>query len=119
MIRVEVVACLGPRRWARVELQLPEGACVRDALAASGLLVAAPASTGGASSGAADAADAVVAVGEVGVWGRRRRMDDALRDGDRVECYRPLQCDPKESRRLRYRQQPRRRKPVVSGSPPR
>ena len=26
-----------------------------------------------------------------------------LRDGDRVEMYRPLQCDPKESRRRRQR----------------
>jgi putative ubiquitin-RnfH superfamily antitoxin RatB of RatAB toxin-antitoxin module len=27
-----------------------------------------------------------------------------LQDGDRVEAYRPLRCDPKEARRLRYRQ---------------
>ena len=29
-----------------------------------------------------------------------------IRDGDRVEAYRALRCDPKEARRLRYRQSP-------------
>jgi putative ubiquitin-RnfH superfamily antitoxin RatB of RatAB toxin-antitoxin module len=37
----------------------------------------------------------------IGVWGRACVMDAVLRDGDRVEVYRPLQADPKEMRRLR------------------
>ncbi len=37
----------------------------------------------------------------VGVFGRLRSLDDPLRDGDRVEIYRPLQVDPKEARRIR------------------
>jgi putative ubiquitin-RnfH superfamily antitoxin RatB of RatAB toxin-antitoxin module len=37
----------------------------------------------------------------IGVWGRRVAMDHVLRDGDRVEIYRPLLADPKESRRHR------------------
>ena len=40
----------------------------------------------------------------VGVWGKLRLPDDLLRDRDRVELYRPLTVDPKEARRLRYRQ---------------
>ena len=40
----------------------------------------------------------------VGVWGRKQALRDALRDRDRVEVYRPLKVDPKEARRLRYRQ---------------
>lgn len=38
----------------------------------------------------------------VGVWGKLRALDDALRERDRVEIYRPLLVDPKEARRQRY-----------------
>jgi putative ubiquitin-RnfH superfamily antitoxin RatB of RatAB toxin-antitoxin module len=37
----------------------------------------------------------------VGIFGRKAAIDDILRDGDRVEIYRPLIADPKESRRQR------------------
>ena len=42
-----------------------------------------------------------------GVWGRVQPLDALLRDGDRVELYRPLSVDPKEARRLRYKRQRR------------
>ncbi len=35
----------------------------------------------------------------VGVWGHVVGRDTPLRDGDRVEIYRPLQMDPQEARR--------------------
>lgn len=38
---------------------------------------------------------------DYGIWGQGRRKDDVLRDGDRVEIYRPLIADPKEMRRQR------------------
>ncbi len=38
---------------------------------------------------------------EVGVWGRRLPLDGLIRDGDRIEIYRPLIVDPKQARRLR------------------
>jgi putative ubiquitin-RnfH superfamily antitoxin RatB of RatAB toxin-antitoxin module len=74
----------------QVDLQLPPGALVRDALLRSGLCP----QTGG------------VAL-KVGVWGQLRSLDHVLRDRDRVEVYRPLRIDPKEARRLRHRQQRR------------
>ena len=37
----------------------------------------------------------------VGVFGRIVRADAPLRDGDRVEIYRPLPEDPKSARRRR------------------
>lgn len=37
----------------------------------------------------------------LGVFGRRVAADQQLRDGDRVEIYRPLTADPKEQRRRR------------------
>lgn len=37
----------------------------------------------------------------LGVFGKVRPQDWALAEGDRVECYRPLETDPKAARRLR------------------
>jgi len=78
-LRVEVVQAR-PDRAEVVELRLPDGATVRDALAASGL------------NGS-----------QAGIFGRRVTMDTRLADGDRVEIYRPLRLDPKEARRRRAR----------------
>ncbi len=41
----------------------------------------------------------------LGVWGRKVPPDQALKDGDRVEVYRPLRVDPKVARRERFRTQ--------------
>jgi len=41
----------------------------------------------------------------VGIWGRRRAIDAALADGDRVEVWRPLQVEPMDARRARARSQ--------------
>ena len=38
-----------------------------------------------------------------GIWGRESGPATSLRDRDRVEIYRALVVDPKEARRLRYR----------------
>lgn len=74
-----------------VELELPEGSTVADAVQASGLLQRHPGID--------------FAVQRIGVWGRQCRADDALREGDRVEVYRTLEVDPKEARRLRQQRQ--------------
>ena len=73
-----------------VALSLAAGATVRDALQASGLVTRHP--------------NVDFSEMRVGVWGKPRSLDDLLRDRDRVEVYRPLTVDPKEARRLRYRQ---------------
>jgi putative ubiquitin-RnfH superfamily antitoxin RatB of RatAB toxin-antitoxin module len=72
-----------------VELTLSEGTTLEQALRASGLAERHP--------------EIDLAVLKVGIWGRNSSLDETLRDGDRVEIYRPLQVDPKEARRLRYR----------------
>lgn len=91
-MRVEVVYARAPHAVERVMLDLPEGATVRQALQASGLL---------------ERYDGLLdpARHRIGVWGRLVGLDDALRERDRVEVYRPLTVDPKEARRLRYRKQ--------------
>jgi putative ubiquitin-RnfH superfamily antitoxin RatB of RatAB toxin-antitoxin module len=37
----------------------------------------------------------------VGIYGKKRALDTVLRAHDRIEIYRPLVADPKETRRLR------------------
>ncbi len=38
---------------------------------------------------------------KVGIFGKAAKLTDILREKDRVEIYRPLIADPKESRRAR------------------
>ena len=38
-----------------------------------------------------------------GIFGSEVTLEEVLREGDRLEIYRPLQCDPKELRRRRQR----------------
>ena len=42
---------------------------------------------------------------DVGVWGKRVPLDTLLRDGDRIERYRPITADPKQARHNRASQQ--------------
>jgi putative ubiquitin-RnfH superfamily antitoxin RatB of RatAB toxin-antitoxin module len=91
-ITVDVVLALPDRQW-RTRLQLPADSRLRDALEASGV--------DGQLSGQRWSAFAV------GVFGRVREADAVLVDGDRVELYRPLTADPKETRRQRARQRGR------------
>lgn len=62
-------------------LDLPEGATLQEALTQSGWDIT------------ADTA--------VGVWGKVLPRERTLRDGDRVEIYRPLVADPMTARRKR------------------
>ncbi|MCI7352768.1 MAG: RnfH family protein [[Actinobacillus] rossii] len=42
---------------------------------------------------------------KVGIFGRPVKLTDGLKEGDRIEIYRPLLADPKEIRRKRAAQQ--------------
>ena len=83
-ITVEVAYALPQRQW-RVPLRLPAGSSVAEAIERSGLRAAIDG----------------LQVDEVGIFGRPATLATRLHDGDRVEIYRPLQCDPKEVRRQR------------------
>ncbi|MFN3887355.1 MAG: RnfH family protein [Aquabacterium sp.] len=95
-IRVEIVVSVAPRTVQRVMVELAHGASLRDAVEASGLM--------GQIEGL-DAAGLAAGVWSAGVWGRKERAGQMLRDGDRVELVRQLKVDPKAARRLRYRSQ--------------
>lgn len=88
-LQIEVVYCPHPGVADLQPLRLAPGATVADALQASGVLARHGLQTTGL---------------RVGVWGKPREPQTLLRDHDRVEIYRPLTVDPKEARRLRYKQ---------------
>ena len=44
----------------------------------------------------------------VGIFSRKVPLDHVLREGDRIEIYRPLIADPKEARRQRAKQSQRK-----------
>jgi uncharacterized protein len=52
---------------------------------------------------------------DLGIFGRPVPPAELLRDGDRVEIYRPLQADPREARR-RLAAQGRTMGPAAAGS---
>lgn len=67
------------------EVTLAEGSVLRDALLASGIEVP----------------GLDLETCPAGVFGKKKARDTPLRDGDRVEIYRPLVADPKDARRRR------------------
>ena len=85
-INVEVVYALRARQES-VHLQLPKGATVGDAVKASGLLERHK--------------QLRIGNGFLGIFGETCDPGVTLRDGDRVEFYRPLPLDPKQARRRR------------------
>jgi hypothetical protein len=87
-IEVTVVYAL-PLRADSVSLRVPAGATVGEAISRSGLLERFP--------------EIDLGRARVGIYSRWVRLDTVLRDGDRVEVYRPLVADPKEVRRRRAR----------------
>ena len=99
-VNIEVVYCPGPEACDRVQLCLPAGATVADALAASGL---------------AARHNLQVETLRTGVWCKPRDAHSVLRERDRVEIYRALKVDPKEARRQRYQQH----KASLAARPPR
>ncbi len=91
MIAVLVVAGLGPRHVWEARIELPLGATVADALAAS------------------QAVDRFAVADRpliaLSVWSEPVGPEQVLKDGDRLELNRPLRVDPKTARRERFAKQ--------------
>ena len=85
-ISIEVVHAR-PERQVLLQLDVPVGTTVSEAIERSGIRESFP--------------DLEVEEGGVGVFSAKVPLNHVLREGDRVEIYRPLIADPKESRRRR------------------
>lgn len=85
-IQVEV-AYARPDQQKIVAVTLLQGSTVMDAIKASQILAAFP--------------EIDIESQGVGIFGRQRPVDHVIRDGDRIEIYRPLLADPRDARRER------------------
>ncbi len=86
MVEIEV-AYAKPEQQVIVTLAIEEGATVEAAIKASGLLERFP----------------EIALSELkaGIFGAVCKLEQPVREADRIEIYRPLFHDPKEARRQR------------------
>jgi putative ubiquitin-RnfH superfamily antitoxin RatB of RatAB toxin-antitoxin module len=87
-IAITVVFSAAPRSVHETVLHVPNGCLAADALALAAL------------QWGIDAAQLQAL--DLGVWGKRVPAQHVLRDGDRLEIYRPLTVDPKVARRERF-----------------
>lgn len=98
---IEVVYALAGRQCV-VRLPLAQPMTAAEAVRASGLLEENPALAGQSLA--------------LGIYGRRIDDNHALRPGDRVEIYRPLEADPREARRAATRPGERHKRPRGGGA---
>ncbi|MDE2366944.1 MAG: RnfH family protein [Betaproteobacteria bacterium] len=89
-IRIEVVYALPEHQIVR-QLNLPPGTTVEQAVKLSEISRLFP--------------EIDLSRNKLGIYGALVRQDRELRDGDRVEIYRPLVLDPKDNRRKRAKRQ--------------
>jgi len=85
-MRVTVAVAL-PGRQEVIEVEVPARATVSDAIAAAGLEARFPGVDFSAM--------------RTGIWSRPAAAHALVREGDRIELYRPLKADPKDMRRSR------------------
>lgn len=70
-----------PQRQFWVNVELPDGATIQDAIERSGILKQFP--------------EINLEQQKVGIFSKISKLDTVLNEGDRVEIYRPITCDPK------------------------
>ncbi len=85
---IGVVVCYATasQEWLR-EFEVESGTTIGAAIEQSGVLEAFP--------------EINLSTQPVGIYAKKKTLDTVLRQRDRIEIYRPLVADPKESRRKR------------------
>ena len=86
LLSIEVVYAL-PQKQEMFTVKLPDGATVRQAIEACGVLQKYP--------------EIDLTKNKLGIFAKLTKPDAPLRNRDRVEIYRPLIADPKEVRKQR------------------
>ena len=80
------LCCATPQMELLREFEVAPGTTIEAAIAASGVLAE---------------LGLDLATTPVGIYGKKKPPDTVLREHDRIELYRPLVADPKDSRRRR------------------
>lgn len=70
-------------------VQVPEGATLEEVIQVSGMLELFP--------------EIDLSRQAIGIFSQKKALSDNVKEGDRIEIYRPLVIDPKEARRGRVR----------------
>ncbi len=86
MLHVSLCYAMPAAEFLR-EIEVAAGTTIGEAISQSGVLV---------EFGSID-----LASWPVGIYGKKKPLDTVLRENDRIEFYRPLIADPKDSRRRR------------------
>lgn len=94
-ITVDLVYAIKPREALVLSLQVPEGSTVAQVLDYSQLAKKYPSWK--------------VEAPSMGIWGKPCLREDIVKNGDRVEVYRPLVVDPQVSRKQRAQKQQERK----------
>lgn len=89
-INIEIAYAL-PDRYYLKSLKVDEGTMIQTAILQSGILQ--------------QFTEIDLRENKVGIYSRPAKLTDQLKDGDRIEIYRPLLADPKEIRRKRAAEQ--------------
>ncbi len=89
-INIEIAYAL-PDRYYLNSFKVDEGTMIQTAILQSGILQ--------------QFTEIDLRENKVGIYSRPAKLTDQLKDGDRIEIYRPLLADPKEIRRKRAAEQ--------------
>jgi putative ubiquitin-RnfH superfamily antitoxin RatB of RatAB toxin-antitoxin module len=85
-LQISVCYANAQREYLR-PMQVAAGTTIGEAIEQSGVLQEFP--------------DINLATAPVGIYAKKKTLDTVLRERDRIEIYRPLVADPKDSRRRR------------------
>lgn len=87
-VKLHIQVCYArPQSPLMIDLEVKSGATIESAILASGVLLHVP--------------EIDLHACKAGIYGKIKPLDTVLREGDRIEIYRPLIADPKEARRRR------------------
>lgn len=79
------IAYASPTRQVWLSVEVPDSATIKDAIERSGILQQFP--------------EIDLEQQKVGIFSKLSKLDATLADGDRIEIYRPITCDPKTVKR--------------------
>ncbi len=86
-VRVEIVYGSKTGDVRVIKQELKNNASIKQAIEQSGILAMYP--------------EIDLDRNKVGIFSKKKELQDVVQDGDRIEIYRPLLVDPKEARRRR------------------
>lgn len=87
-MKIEVAYAL-PDKQTLFTLEIEEGVTIEQAILRSGIISEFP--------------EIDLTQQKVGIFGKLKALSDLVKEGDRIEIYRPLLIDPKEARRAKDR----------------